>query len=151
MRRSAAALVVAALAIGAAACGSSSSPQDVAKSNGEKVGKAAKELTSASSVADVESGVKDLQAALQDVEKNVKDKSGQLKKEVDSTKASLTTAFDGVKEAVKSRDISALSSSIGAFQVAVSNIGDDATALGASSDKIVKAFWTGVKDGYNSG
>src|SRR5262249_43342377 len=89
VRRAVASLVVVALAAGAAGCGSKS-PEDVAKSNGEKVGKAANQLTSANSVSDIESGITDLQSALNDVKSNVKDKSGQLQREVNQTKSSLT-------------------------------------------------------------
>jgi uncharacterized phage infection (PIP) family protein YhgE len=149
MRRTAAGLVVLALAAGATACGSTS-PEDTAKSNGEKVGKAAKELTSANSVSDIESGFKDLQSALNDVKSNVKDKGGELQREVNQTKSSLTDAVDGVKQAVKSRNLSAITDSIGAAQVAVSHVGEDATSLAASTDKVVKAFWGGVKKGYGS-
>jgi len=149
VRRAVASLVVVALAAGAAGCGSKS-PEDVAKSNGEKVGKAANQLTSANSVSDIESGITDLQSALNDVKSNVKDKSGQLQREVNQTKSSLTDAFDHVKQAVKSGNFSDISDAISAAKIAVKNVGDDASSLAASTDKIVKAFWTGVKDGYGS-
>jgi formiminotetrahydrofolate cyclodeaminase len=147
MRRAAAGLLVVALAAGASGCGSKS-PEDVATANGEKVGKAAKELTSATSVSDIENGLTDLQAALDDVKSNVKDKGGELQREVNQTKSSLTDAVDQVKQAVKSGNLGNVSDAIGAAQAAVSHVGEDATSLAASSDKVVKSFWSGVKKGY---
>ena len=65
-------------------CGSSNSPEDVAKSNGETVGKAVKDLTSASNVSDIQTAIADLQSAYKDVSKNVKDKTGQLTRQINA-------------------------------------------------------------------
>ncbi len=148
MRRGAAGAVLVALAIGVAACGSSNSPEDVAKSNGEKVGKAVKDLTTASNVSDIESAVADLQSAYKDVSKNVKDKTGQLTRQINAEKKTVTDAFDQVKQAAKSGNVTDLSSAVGVLQTSLTSIGEDAKSMASTTNSVAKAFWNGVEDGF---
>lgn len=148
MRRTTVGAMLVALAIGVAACGSSNSPEDVAKSNGENVGKAVKDLTTATTVDDIQSAVDDLQSAYTDISKNVKDKTGQLKREIDAQKKTVTDAFNQVKEAAKSRNITDFSSAVGVLQTSLTSIGNDAKSMASTGDSVAKAFWQGVEDGF---
>ena len=147
MRRMTAVLMLIALAIGIAACGSKS-PEDIAKSNGEKVGEAVKELTSASNVSDIQTAVKDLQSAYNDVAKNVKDKTGQLKRQLNAEKQTVTNAVNQVQQAAKSANFNDLSSAIGVLQTTLTSIGQDARSMASTSNSVAKAFWEGVQDGF---
>ncbi len=147
------ALMLSAGAVAVAGCGGSSkpSPQDTAKTNGEAVGKATKQLVNARSVSDVEAAVPALQDALKTVQANVKDQSGEITAEIKAQEQSITASFNSLKSAVKSANVSAASTAVDSLQASLQDIGSKAQSLASSGDSVTKAFWNGVKEGYDNG
>jgi uncharacterized protein YoxC len=99
-------------------------------------------------VTDIESAVADLQSAYKDVSKNVKDKTGQLTRQINAEKKTVTDAFDQVKQAAKSGNVTDLSSAVGVLQTSLTSIGEDAKSMASTTNSVAKAFWKGVEDGF---
>jgi hypothetical protein len=146
-------LLLAALALATAGCGSSSkpTPQDTAHSNGEAVGRAAKELLNAGSLSDVASAVVAMQTALENVKKNVKDSGGQVQAQVTAQEQRLSKAFHDAKAAANNADFSGLVTATSEMESDLKDLDSQAQNLALSSDSVARAFWDGVQDGYDKG
>jgi hypothetical protein len=158
-------VVLAAMAIAIAGCGGSSKPSTAtttrtspdqaaarkARQQGEAVGTATKRLVNSRSIADVQAAVPALQDALKGVQANVKDKSGAVQRQIKTQSAKISQSFDALKAAVGSGDVAGGLTAIDALQNDLKDIGTSAQGDISGDDAVATAFWTGVKDGYNTG
>jgi hypothetical protein len=142
--RVAAALAALVVALGAGACGDS--PEDTAHQHGEDVGKAAASLTSATSVAQLQTATQDLKDAVGQVTSADGDR---VQDQLRAQKTHLDQLIGDLRRVISAPDAATRDAARAELQGGVQDLRAQAAAFRASSDSVANAFWDGVKDGYD--
>lgn len=143
MRR-AATILIAALALAVAGCGSS--PEDNAHDSGKKVGEALRQVADAGSVDQLQSAFANLRTAVGDVSSDV---SSRVRSQARVQQDTVNQAIGALKQSVTSTDPNAQAAGRAELQDQVQNLRTQAASSADTRDSVTNAFWDGVKDGYD--
>lgn len=143
MRRTAT-ILIAALALAVAGCGSS--PEDNAHDSGKKVGEALRQVADAGSVDQLQSAFANLRTAVGDVSSDV---SSRVRSQARVQQDTVNQAIGALKQSVTSTDPNARAAGRAELQEQVQNLRTQAASSANTRDSVTNAFWDGVKDGYD--
>jgi hypothetical protein len=140
-RRTVVAALLAAAALGLAACGDS--PEDEARKDGEAIGSAMRELVDARSPEEARAAASELQQARAAVDE---DTANKVRGELENAGEQVQSLVDAIGQAAASGSQDALQG----VRSAVQNMRQQAETLQEGDDSVVNEFWRGVSDGYQN-
>ena len=131
-------------ALAFAACGTS--PEDEAHDNGKDVGQALRSISDATSLDQLQAGVKELQDAIGQV---ADDQSDRIKQQVQVQKDTINQAIGNLRRALGSGDQSTAQTYRNELQGDIQDLRSQAAGFASTRNSVDNSFWDGVRDGYD--